>query len=125
MTPTPDEVAALLEELPAIRKFYRGCTLKAVEDDINRLADALESLSPSAGMVMKDTERLNWLDMLNGRRYCGPNGQVWSLPTDIHIDKTFRIYVRDQRGSITYGGSGDTMREAIDAALSARERKEY
>lgn len=49
MTPTPDEVAALLEELPAIRDYYRGSMFKTIESDINRLADALEYLSSIKG----------------------------------------------------------------------------
>ena len=50
MTPTPDEVAALVKRLRDILKFDDDLT----EDDKLRLeaADALESLSPPAGMVM-------------------------------------------------------------------------
>lgn len=45
---TDKELAELLKELPAIRSYYAGSTLKTVEEDITRLCDGLIRLREAA-----------------------------------------------------------------------------
>ena len=106
MTPTPDEVAALIKRLRDILKFDDDLT----EDDKLRLeaADALDSLSPPAGIV-KDAERYRWLRSKVGTEV----GQGDVLVYIIDREQVFQEPLRAQ------------IDAAIDAAmLSARERKD-
>lgn len=122
-------------------RLFRKCErrLREAEDEVrwNRAA-AVEACKMSARLLQRaeaaerrpsgeDTKRLEWLETLNGRRYCHPRGKIWPLSTDIHINKSFAIYLRNELGNIACQGDGSTMREAIDKAildLSTVGRKE-
>ena len=63
------EIDELIEEIPAIRNYYKGCTFTTATKDINRLCDAvmaLRSLERPAGRVVPEEPTYEMMKALAG-----------------------------------------------------------
>lgn len=68
-----------------------------------------------------DIERLDFLETLRNRAvFLSKKNPAYYQPTDIHIygPELCSLYARSLVGDIVFQGSGSSVRDAIDAAMS-------
>jgi len=89
------EIAELIEEIPAIRSYYKGCTFTTATKDINRLCDAVMALRslerPSCRVVPEELSASAEKDARRYRTLKGMSaGQLerlfWQAESDDELD---------------------------------------
>ena len=77
-------------------------------------------------MMPTDTERLDFLETLRNRTvFVNKKNPAYYQPTDIHIHGPDRcsLYARSLGSDIVFQGHGESVRDALDAAIVEATRK--